>query len=202
MPTTSRHLEVAHVEEVIGIPFADWAHNCHGISLAIVKAGLVPGGRIARGTCLGVFGQHSWIVDGPNVYDRDARIIDPTLWSYRDDVDGILFTTPDDKYEHRPHGHGNIWAWGRPESGDDEPMVLPNADALSKEAKSFLRACGPLDRLGWGTLFSQAPVGGWPAGEIIGAACDAGWEVLVPIDRIGMCTDRNPGGLYLEGDER
>jgi hypothetical protein len=46
---------------------------------------------------------------------------------------------------------------------------------------------------------SHAPVLGWPAGEIIEAVCDTPGlgEVIVPVDRIGMLTDRNPDGLYL-----
>ncbi len=55
---------------------------------------------------------------------------------------------------------------------------------------------GPLDRRGWATL-AHAPVEGWPAGEILGAMCDSGMEAVVPIDIIGMLTDRNPSGLYL-----
>ena len=70
------------VAELIHIPVESWAQQCHSISLAIIQAGLVPGARVARGSCRGVGSQHSWIVDGWNCYDPDAKIIDPTLWSY------------------------------------------------------------------------------------------------------------------------
>lgn len=57
---------------------------------------------------------------------------------------------------------------------------------------------GPLDRRAWHLLASQAPVLGWPAAEIIAAMDDTEeLSAFVPIDRLGMLTDRNPGGLYL-----
>ena len=43
----------------------------------------------------------------------------------------------------------------------------------------------------------MAPVEDWPAGEIFAAMDDTeGLKALVPIDKLGMLTDRNPGGLY------
>jgi hypothetical protein len=52
------------------------------------------------------------------------------------------------------------------------------------------------DRQGWSVL-AHAPVGGWPAGEIIDAMCESGLDAVIPIDIVGMVTDRNPQGLYL-----
>ena len=60
----------------------------------------------------------------------------------------------------------------------------------------FLNLLGPLDKNGWITL-AHAPVERWPAGEIIDAMCESGLEGYVPIDIVGMTTDRNPSGLYL-----
>lgn len=61
---------------------------------------------------------------------------------------------------------------------------------------------GPLDRPGWMRLAS-CPVGGWPAAEVLAAMDDTpALQTLVPIDRLGMLTDRNPGGLYLAGKEK
>jgi hypothetical protein len=38
---------------------------------------------------------------------------------------------------------------------------------------------------------------GFPAGEFLAAMDDTpATSALVPIDRLGMLTDRNPGGLY------
>lgn len=68
--------------EAIDIPSSKWSGRCHEISLAILRAGLVPGGRVARGWCKGVPSQHSWIAASGDCYGRDAPIIDPTLWTY------------------------------------------------------------------------------------------------------------------------
>lgn len=197
--TPTRHvteMTIAEIAEAIGIPFEDWSHKCHEISLAIVKAGLVPGGRVARGTAHGVGGQHSWIVDGRDVYAADARIIDPTLWSYVPTVHGIWIGTPSSPFKHRPHGAGNIWKWGRPaDIRPGEPVPFDRTN-LPKSAHGFLDLIEPLNTSGWMVLFSHAPVEGWPAAEIINAACDNGMAWMIPIDRIGMLTDRNPEGLY------
>jgi hypothetical protein len=43
---------------------------------------------------------------------------------------------------------------------------------------------------------------GWPSSEIIAAMDDTDeLRALVPIDILGMVTDRNPGGLYLSETE-
>jgi len=99
--------------------------------------------------------------------------------------------------KHHPHGcDGTIWMWGKPSSGGGEAVGL-SVD-VSPEAASFLELCGPLDFQGWGVLASHAPVAGWPAAEIFAAMDDTpGLRGLVPIDRLGMLTDRNPDGLYL-----
>lgn len=187
------HHEIA---EAIDMPVERWFHQCHSVSLKIIKAGFVPGGRVARGTAIGVGGQHSWIVDGRDCYAPDARIIDPTLWSYVDGVDPIWVGTPKSRFQHTPHGAGSIWQWGKPSNvrpGPDRPFPR---DGLSKQACDFLDMVEPLNDSGWMVLFSHAPVGGWPVGEIIAAAdaTDMGW--MIPIDRIGMLTDLNPEGLY------
>ena len=146
-----------------------------------------------RGTAA-VIGQHSWVVVGKDCYDRDARIIDPTLWSYRDDIEGIWTGTLKDGL-HSPHGAGSIWNWGRPETGGGEPVELEFKTLPSADCRRFLDLLGPLDAHGW-KMLAHAPVEGWPAAEILPAINDTVAEV-VPIDLIGMLTDRNPGGLYL-----
>jgi hypothetical protein len=174
-------------------PLSKWRHDCHGASLTLVKNGI--GNRVARGFCPGVGSQHSWVVVGDDCYEPEY-IIDPTLWSYREDVEGIYvgsMTT----YSHRPHGTGSIWEWGRPSSGDGPIVTLTPTMKLSRSAAVFLEMIEPLDLQGWAALAS-APVGGWPASEIIAAMDDTKeLSALVPIDRIGMLTNRNPGGLYL-----
>lgn len=195
---TEVRLDVAAVENAIHLPMKRWAHNCHSISIAIIKAGLVEG-RVARGVCVGVGGQHSWIVLGNDCYDKNAAIIDPTLWSYDDTVEGIWYGTYKDG-RHRPHGgFESIWQWGRPPEPIQETIALTPKFLLSDSAKKFLELLGPLDRHGWAVLANHAPVGMWPAGEIYAAMDDTqGLGVLIPVDRLGMLTDRNPGGLYLK----
>src|SRR6185503_13529455 len=159
--------------QIIGAPLAQTAKQCHGVSLAIVRSGRIPGARVARGTCRGVPGQHSWEVVG--------------VWHGMATNDG----------RHVPHGgHGSIWGWGKPTSGDGPPIDLTPTKTLSRAARVFLDLLGPLDRRGWAML-AEAPVLGWPAAEIIAAMDDtADLRTLVPIDRLGMLTDRNPCSLY------
>lgn len=185
------------VSQVIGEPFERTAHRCHEISLKIVKSGILPEpGRVARGTCYGVGGQHSWIVVGDDCYDPYALIVDPTLWSYDSTVSGVWFGRLGAR-RHRPHGTGSIWDFGKPVAQGGEVITLTPSESLSSEARDFLKLLGPLDRRGWATLTS-APVEGWPAGEILAAIKDTPeLSALVPVDQLGMLTNRNPGGLYL-----
>jgi hypothetical protein len=178
--------------------FSKWHHNCHAASLQLVRSGVLPDtARVARGTCPGVGGQHSWVVVDGDCYDRSARIIDPTLWSYDPTVPGI-WTGRASERPHVPHGGiGSIWTWGRPVAQGGPIVELTPATPLSVEARQFVELIGPLDRAGWQMLIGYAPVDGWPAAELIAAADDtAELSVLVPIDRLGMLTDRNPDGLY------
>lgn len=177
---------------------SNWSCQCHAASLRIVKT-LTVRCRVARGTCAGVLGQHSWVVVGDDCYDTTALIIDPTLWSYRADVSGIYvgYATT---FGHTPHQSGLIWKYGRP--ADPLGPVVELAVPVSSEAHRFLSIAAPkgLDRRGWSVLASS-PVGGWPAAEILAAMDDTpALTSLVPIDALGMVTDRNPGGLYLKGD--
>jgi hypothetical protein len=174
-------------------PLDGWARHCHGASMALVEAELWTC-RVARGVCEGVGAQHSWVVIGKDCYDRDAGIIDPTLWSYRDDVDGIWTGSMNDGL-HIPHGAGSIWEWGRPVAGDEKAIELVPDMPFSEAALDFLDMLGPLDRMGWGRL-ANAPVEGWPAAEIM-PVINACVGPLVPIDIIGMLTNENPGNLYL-----
>lgn len=188
----------------INVPFENWSHQCHAISIAIVKRYRL--GRVARGACRGV-GVHSWITLG-DPYDPGATVIDPTLWSYDDTVTGIWTGTladgrhlPDGWYEGK-----HILDWGCPRVGGDPEVVLTPATPLSRPAEFFLDMCrrqagGGLDRLFWSNLVNNAPVAGWPAAELIAAVADTeAISVVVPMDRLGMLTDRNPGGVYLPGD--
>lgn len=178
-------------------PLDQWAQRCHEASLRLVKSGVVPGARVARGAGTNVGSQHSWVVVG-DPYDDKATIIDPTLWSYDDSVEGIWVGTYQDG-RHTPHGKGTIWKWGRPLPAEGPPVELPPPEGgWSDHALSFLSLLGPLDERGWRKL-AHAPVEGWPAAEIIGQI-DLKYPGVVPIDIIGMLTDRNPNGLYLKED--
>lgn len=180
-------------KEALGV-LPNWSKDCHRASLQLVRHGLAD--RVARGTCRGIGGQHSWAVVGMDCYDETATIIDPTIWSYRKDIRGIWIGTLRDGL-HVPHGKGLIWNWGRPPSATDKAVSLTPKKRLSKQAVIFLNTLGPLDWRGWAMLAS-APVQGWPAEEILAAMHDTkDLRALVPIDILGMLTDRNPGGLYL-----
>jgi len=184
-------------------PLSRWATQCHAASLALVKSGLFEQARVARGTCDGVPGQHSWVVLGDDCYAADAQIIDPTLWSYSTDVEGVWYGSYRDGW-HRPHGKGSIWQWGRPDAALGEVLALTPRRPWSRSAEGFLGILGPLDLQGWIQL-AHAPVEGWPAAEIIDAICETPHPTMprqtlegyVPIDIVGMLTDRNPSGLYL-----
>lgn len=186
--------------DVLG-PLDQWSHQCHAASLTVVKADVIPGARVARGSCVGVGGQHSWIVVG-DPYDDDVMIIDPTLWSYRPDVAGVWTGTRSTFGWHTPQGHGSIWKAGRPDFPVDEPFDLAEAvgHEWSESARLFIDVLGPLDEDGWRQL-AHLPVGGWPSKEmhtVMQAHHKTRWA---PIDIVGMATDLNPSGLYLPGDE-
>jgi hypothetical protein len=192
--------DIPALEQAIGIPFEQWAHQCHAISLALLKTGRFGYGRIARGTAEGVFGQHSWIVLSHDVYDPQAIVIDPVLWSYDEDVTGIW--TGRNLVRHFPKGYGNIWQCGPPQPGNGIPVELTPREPLSRAATAFLEACGPLDMRGWMDLVSNLPMQGWPAGEIVAAIDDTQeLRAVTPIDILGMVTDRNPNGLYLRDED-
>lgn len=177
-------------------PLDQWASHCHGASLAVVQAEIFPESRVARGFCMGVTSQHSWVVVGTDCYDTKAAIVDPTLWSYDDGVKGIWVGTMEDG-RHKPHGMGSIWDWGRPDYPTGEHVSLePPEGGWSDEAENFLDVLGPLDEQGW-RILANAPVEGWPAAEILSAIADQLGSEWVPIDIIGMLTDRNPQGLYV-----
>ena len=185
------------VEQALGMPFEQTKHRCHEISLALVRSGVLPASRVARGWCRGVIGQHSWIVVSRNPYLLGVPIIDPTLWSYDPSVTDVWVGVSKPGGRHIPHGgSGSIWSAGRPVSGGGAPIALTPSEPLSVEAKAFLGILGPLDRRGWSEL-ANSPVLGWPAAEIIAAMDDTEeLKALVPIDVLGMLTDRNPGELY------
>jgi hypothetical protein len=172
-----------------------FAHQCHVASLEVIRTGLLPEtARVARGWCPKVPGQHSWVVIG-DPYRDDVVFIDPTLWSYTNTPPKLLvgLNMSDGR---RPHGHGSIWDYGRPEEPKEEVIKLKAK--LSSRAKEFLELAAPkgLDRRGW-QILANSPVGGWPAKEIIGAmAKDKRLVSLIPIDIVGMLTDENPGNLY------
>lgn len=75
--------------------------------------------------------------------------------------------------------------------------MIKLAVPVSREAELFLDLCGPLDQKGWAELI-HSPVEGWPAAEIIAAVDDTPeLSTLIPVDILGMLTDRNPQGVYL-----
>jgi hypothetical protein len=191
--------ELAEIAEETLAPLDRWACRCHAASVALMNSGRFGTCRVARGSADGVAGQHSWLVLGDDCY-ANTVVIDPTLWSYNPNVKGVWVGT----YRHalhRPHGKGSIWNWGRPDEATGPVIELTPRQPFSLAAKNFLELLGPLDVRGWAMLV-HAPVEGWPAAEIIDAVCEN--PILrphVPIDIVGMLTDRNPGGLYLPTTE-
>jgi len=177
-------------------PLDQWGKRCHAASLHLVRAdNLLPVARVARGVCEGIGGQHSWVVLGWDCYDREATLIDPTLWSYDYSVEGV-WTGTIEAGRHHPHGDQSIWEWGRPLDPTGPILELEPRTPFSERALRFLDILGPLDEVGWRQL-AHAPVRGWPSDEILPAIEDTFGGEWVPIDIIGMVTDRNPSGLYL-----
>jgi hypothetical protein len=187
--------DVATVEAVLCSPQSDWAHQCHAMSLALVRSGLLPeGARVARGGARQVGSQHSWAVLG-DPYDPGVTVVDITLWSY-DPTAPVIYVAQASDRPHTPHGMGSIWRWGRPPEPVSE--VLELASDPGPAANDFLRLASPtgLDLKGWMTL-ANAPVEGWPAREILTAMAETPrLAACVPIDILGMVTDLNPKGLY------
>jgi hypothetical protein len=185
------------VEAAIGA-LDDYAYECHSASLKLVKSGLLPqGARVARGTAPGVPGQHSWAVVGDPYKPR--LIVDVTAWSYNNELDRVIVQNRPSK-RYKPHGWGRIWDYGVPMVGDGKD--IPLAVEVSQVAQNFLELVASkygrtgLDRRGWYSL-ANAPVEGWPSTEIFEAMDDTPeLTALIPIDILGMRTDRNPGGLY------
>lgn len=195
MTAPAKAVDIAAIEEHLA-PLEQWGCQCHAASAALVNSEGFPPARVARGACKGVGGQHSWVVLGDDCYDDDATIVDPTLWSYDKSVEGVWVGSYRDG-RHTPHGKGSIWKWGRPENCLPQHAVeLTPREPWSPEAEMFIGLLGPLDERGW-VMLAHAPVEDWPAGEIIDAMCESGLEAYVPVDIVGMTTDRNPGGLYL-----
>lgn len=193
-------ITIAQIEEAIGIKKCDWAKRCHEVSIEIVRSGIFPLSRVARGFCRGVPAQHSWVVVGDDCYDEDAQLLDATLWSYDPSVKDIWQGTLRCG-KHHPHGWLDgiaILDYGRPPNATDKAVELTPKQPLSFFTSSFVELLGPLDRDGWQLLANSFPVRGWPAGEILAAMHDTeSLSGLVPIDKLGMLTDRNPGDLYL-----
>lgn len=183
------------ITEAIG-GLEKWAKQCHAGSLALVRSGIMPeGSRVARGWHDMINSQHSWAVAG-DPYDEDAVIIDVTLWSWTGQpVPGIAIGTMKELGNCKPHGYGSIWDYGCPAPPEDEIITLDYE--WSPEAQRFFDLIGyGLDRRGWSVL-ANAPVGDWPAKEIITAMnADDRINALIPVDIVGMITDENPGELY------
>ena len=185
--------DLASLGRLISFPPEQWAGNCHGVSLGLLRTGEFGEGRVARGFAKGIIGQHSWIVLGNDVYDQDAVIVDPTILPATTGELEIVVNRARG-LSNRPHGTGRIWDRGRPYNHGGETVEL--AVPLSGEAKVFMSMIGPLDLRGWMQL-ANAPVQGWPAGEILAAMmATPGLSAAPPIDHVGHVTDLNPKGLY------
>jgi hypothetical protein len=192
---------LVELSQAVGVPYPQWGRRCHEISLKLLRTGRFGRGRVARGWCPGVDSQHSWIVLGDDVYDPNAIIVDPTVHAYVPEAFGIYVQYIGES-PHRPHGYG--YRTGISDVLDAEardPDAYENVDLtpaspLSPVTLGFLDALLPLSRAGWAVL-AEGPMCGWASGEIIAAMADTDeLRALVPIDILGMVTDRNPSQLY------
>jgi hypothetical protein len=187
---TATAADTGRLSELIGTPFPQWAKRCHEISTGLLQTGVFGPGRIARGWCDGVPGQHSWIVIGNDCYDRKAVVVDPTLWSYKEGVTGIWIGP--NRVLHTPHRAGSCFTESMPQHHGGPDIELTPAKPFSVLAKSWLDILGPLDRLGWADV-AHLPVLDWPAAEIISAMYNTPQlRAVIPIDVVGMLTDRLP----------
>lgn len=191
------------IEQVVSITscdsFPEVANRCHEVSLAIVKSGILPAvSRVARGFCDGVVSQHSWISVG-DLYCVESELIDPTLWCHQNNGMYIWHGTLADKL-HQPHGWFDgveIWDYGRPVSCDPTEAVELNPAMITPSLRKFLEVLGPMSIQGWADLASNFPVLGWPFSELYMVMVETPrLAALVPVDRLGMLTDLNPGGMY------
>jgi len=187
-------LTVASVEKALQSKLENYYHSCHAASLQLVRSGLLgPTARVARGSCRGVGGQHSWAVIG-DPYESSSTIVDITLWSYTGDGKEIwVWVGSMDNGLHRPQGYSSIFASDMPSRGSGKIIEL---DGMSPRAKNFMQAIGPLDAQGWIQLFNSGMLH-WPSAEVISLAYQNDeLRALIPIDIAGMLTDFNPGELY------
>lgn len=192
---------VRQIEDAIGIYKKDWAKQCHAISLAIVKSDLFPKARVARGFAQGVRSQHSWVVLSDDCFDPKAVIIDATLWSYVAYVP-IIWHGSYDHDIHIPHGAFHISRTEDMPAMKGQVIKLRDQSKMSTLAKQFLKDLNPdgLTANQWHWLAARAGVLGWPAGEIYTYMYGTpAVRALLPIDRVGMLTNLNPGGLYTKG---
>lgn len=125
--------QLAHEATQALAPLSRWAKRCHEASLELARH---MGGRVARGMCPATMSQHSWLVLGNDCYDPDAVIIDPTLWSYDQSVDGVWVGTARNQL-HYPHGRGSIWNYGKPTRPTGDIIVLTPTRPLSADAQDF-----------------------------------------------------------------
>lgn len=210
-PVTLRRLRALTANEIahaIDWTPTGWAQQCHAVSAAIVKSSLFEPGtcRVARGSCSGVGGQHSWVVFG-NPYDEKVLLLDCTLWSYDPDAPMVYAQRGTaggaNRWRYRPKGWGSHWQTGIPQTDYEHDMTPAALDGDPLIALFRQHVGGPLSRRWW-AQFLDGPVGGWPYPEWLPIlAADPALAPLIPVDVLGMGTYLNPGGLYLnEADPR
>ena len=155
--------------------------------------------------CSGVGSQHSWVVLSGrpgSMFEKKVPILDPTLWTYRDDVEGLYFNTAGGTPWHTPKGAGDLWDFSCPQSvGGDELIPREPITGGATAFLAFLKAQvgGPLSYGWWMRFFSQCPMANPPILRELIDACyrDERIRGTIPIDIVGMLTDHNPGGLYM-----
>lgn len=188
--------DLKHTAERALEPMRQWGQRCHEASVALVSSGAIRGLQVARGTCMAIGGQHSWVTMG-DPYNIHTIILDPTLWSYTS-VAPEVYVGNANKWRHRPKGSGDIFMWGRPPEVPERKAyrLKPPKRGWSPHALQFLMVLGPIDLDGW-RMMANAPVQGWPATEIMTQMfADEKIKAFIPADIVGMVIGNECGGLY------
>lgn len=196
-------LDMEKALSIVGVPPEDWGGKCHQVSSALAP---YMNGKVRRGYYLGPppepgtywakigLGQHSWIEL------EDGQVCDPTRFSFRGG-EPELWVGPADEYD--------IGGCIQQGPSDSPPEIMDTDGELTElnaECVGYLvdlLGADPLDfneDEGWIMIsieqahwLAHLPIlkkegsgvlSRFFAAEVYEALCDAGFEALIPIDRL------------------